>query len=275
VSALELSYIPEPPHRSALERYGLLFYTPLRRAIGKQRRALQVLELACDDGFPSIEIYRELRPGSRLVIVGDESCTFERFYRQAGAAIPSALRRTFFARREEPARLPFAEGIFDLVYAFLAFRQPPDAKALITQALRCVRPGGQLIIVTPLRHSFLELTQAIAAVLQSHAGEDAVQHRLFSERPELLDLEAWKSLVRRAGGIELEATSTRQQLRVPAGVAKDALFASYLAPFFLGAAPQLLNAAPKLLGRAFSKDSSTTVHVGCLAARRGALKEVL
>jgi SAM-dependent methyltransferase len=113
------------PDARAAERDHLL----ARVAFGAARR---VLDLQAASGYVAEGVLRRSGPGTRIVSVEPS---------------PS-LARTLAARhgpvRAGLAALPFAGGSFDVVLCLAGTHHSPDLGAIVREARRVLRPGGQL-----------------------------------------------------------------------------------------------------------------------------------
>jgi SAM-dependent methyltransferase len=80
-------------------------------------------------------------------------------------------RRVFFRHHATGAKLPFAEETYEVVLANVALGELPDQAATITDLARVCKPGGQVVIATPLRGTWLEFLDIFREVLV-HAHRD-------------------------------------------------------------------------------------------------------
>ena len=53
--------------------------------------------------------------------------------------------------------LPFKDGAFDLVFSWGVFHHTPNTQKAISEAHRCAKPGGKIIVMLYNRYSFLNL----------------------------------------------------------------------------------------------------------------------
>ena len=82
-----------------------------------------------------------------------------------GDALHPCISAASIIAKEHRDRLPFANGVFDLVWATLPREQLKPARGVLRQALRVLRPGGQLLITAPLVATFAELCAAMSPAL--------------------------------------------------------------------------------------------------------------
>jgi SAM-dependent methyltransferase len=111
-----------------------------------------VLDVPCGGGVA----LRGVRPGIRYTGVDVSPAMLERTRRRA--------RRHDLAVRlveADVARLPFADGEFDLCVTFNGLHCLPDPPSAVGEMARCVRPGGRIVGDTVVRGAGLRQDVAI------------------------------------------------------------------------------------------------------------------
>jgi ubiquinone/menaquinone biosynthesis C-methylase UbiE len=120
-----------------------------------------VLDFGCGAGYPALEVVKRLDTGR---VVGIDSCApmVELARQKAG----ELLSRQLFLRTEDLGpKLPFADGVFDLVISNLGLMETSDPAAVLVEMARVTRPGGRVIVTFPLRGTFAEFHDIYREVL--------------------------------------------------------------------------------------------------------------
>ena len=100
------------------------------------RRGQRVLDLAAGTGVSTAELERS---GARAV-----GCDFSLGMLRAGRANRS--RRHLRLVAGDATRLPFADGVFDVVTISFGLRNVVDVPAALREMARVTRPGGRLVV---------------------------------------------------------------------------------------------------------------------------------
>ncbi len=276
------SAAPEPPRiegtvrvvRSGLladlsedpvERYQHHFVHIVERNLDRYEQPINALDLSCGTGGSTLTIHRRLPKGSRIVALSEDRAQLRVFHEQ----LSRELRRVVFPRKHLRTRLPFAPGVFDLVWAALAREQLQPARPVIRAALRVLRPGGLLLIAAPLRATFAELATALGPSLKGHE-HDPVFHALIEQPPELVDADSWREDMIKSGAVEAEVRRDTIELTLSPPLSNQRLFAEQLLPLWLGKNTELKETALKLLDVTVKNPITVPMHVGCVRGRRGA-----
>ncbi len=222
------------------------------------------LDLACGAGGAPLALLARLPPGSRVIALSTDRAELRRFHDQ----LSPDLRRRVFPRKERSDRLPFAGGVFDLCWATLPLAQLKPLRAVLRQALRVLRPGGQLLITAPLVATFAELCAAMSGALQAHHADPAFAP-LMTQPPDLLTPEAWVDTLSRCGAIEPEIKADTIEVQLALPVSGQPLFTRVLLPLWVGGDEAVQQQARRLLDLALTTPISVVVHIGCIMARRG------
>ncbi|MEZ0312728.1 MAG: class I SAM-dependent methyltransferase [Myxococcota bacterium] len=199
--------------------------------IPERARRLDVLDLSCGRGDVLLEVAGRLPSGSRVVGVCDDRAQLDALH--ARLAIIHG-HHAIFPRHELPDRLPFADGVFDRVWAGLASTSLEPLRPVLRQALRVLRPGGQLIIVALLRDTLMDLMRIAGQFMNNH--EDSLRMRpLALDHARALDRAAWEDAVRKSGAIDVETSTHHFELEVGTPISDDPVLLESIVPVWLGA----------------------------------------
>ncbi len=123
-----------------------------------------VLEIGCASGAMTAELVRRVDRHTRIVAL-DASTALVELARARVITEEHAGRRVFFRVHDPAARLPFAEETFDLLTACLPVGDLPDPAAAVADWARVVKPGGEVLVATPLRGTWAEPLDIFREVL--------------------------------------------------------------------------------------------------------------
>lgn len=154
----------------ALDRYRLKKCGYLLRAVGfGQWAGRDVLEIGCGAG---LDLVRFARAGARVtgVDLASKALELARGY-CAVAGVAATLLEA------DGARLPFADGSFDLVYCHGVLPFAADPAGIVAEAHRVLRPGGTAIFMVYNRRSWMRLVSRVARLDPGHT--DAPGFRLY------------------------------------------------------------------------------------------------
>lgn len=148
-----------------------------------------LLDLACGGGLLAPHVARK---GHRHVGL-DLSPT----------ALPLAREHGVLPVRGDVTRLPFRDGVADVVVAGEVLEHVPDAPALVTEACRLLRPGGTLVIDT-IADTWWGRFSAVTVGERMPAGPPKLLHdpALFVDREAVV-------AAARAAGVELTLSGLR------------------------------------------------------------------
>ncbi|MEE8408027.1 MAG: class I SAM-dependent methyltransferase [Myxococcota bacterium] len=251
---------PEDP----VERYEYHFLQLIERNLDVPNEALTALDMTAGNGFSTFTLWPRLPEGSRIIALSDDRTKLSIFHEQ----LDHSLRNVIFPRKERCDRLPFAIGVFDLVWASLATVTLEPLRPTLRQALRVLRPGGQILVSAPLRDTFIELSSAIANALDAH-GAQSVFPSLPSVPPELLDLEGLEKTLIRCGAINVETFRASVEITLVPPLSSQRLFSHYLLPIWIGDDPTLQARVLRILDDNLPEPITLTAHIGCVVGRRG------
>jgi SAM-dependent methyltransferase len=130
----------------------------------------RVLDVGCGAG---VDLARFVRGGARGVgvdLAGSAVKLARENFRQQG--LPGAFVEA------DGEQLPFADGIFDLVYAHGVVQYTTDDRALVEQCRRVLKPGGTAIFQVYNRRSWLNALSKLMKVGLEH--DDAPVLRKYS-----------------------------------------------------------------------------------------------
>jgi SAM-dependent methyltransferase len=131
----------------------------------------RLLEIGCGVGT---DLVRFAGGGARVAGV-DLSETAVRLARKNLEAHGCASRGVVVG---DGARLPFADGSVDVVYAHGVLQYAPDPRGIVQEALRVLKPGGEGIFMVYNRVSWLYAMSKTTGVRLEH--EDAPVLRFYS-----------------------------------------------------------------------------------------------
>jgi ubiquinone/menaquinone biosynthesis C-methylase UbiE len=123
-----------------------------------------VLEVACAAGALTAQIAHKLDGDGRVVAIDHRPALLE-LARGRVRALENVGRRVFFRHHLLGVKLPFAEETFDAVIAPLDLGELPDPAAALADYARVLRPGGQVVLSTPVRGTWLEFLDLFHEVL--------------------------------------------------------------------------------------------------------------
>lgn len=191
---------------------------------------LDALDLSCGRGDVLLEVAGRLPAGSRVVGVCDDRAQLDALHARL-AMIQG--HHAIFPRHELLDRLPFADGVFDRVWAGLASTSLEPLRPVLRQAIRVLRPGGQLIIVALLRDTLMDLMRIASLFMNNH--EDSVRMRpLALDHARALDRTGWEDAVRKSGATQIDTSTHHFELEVGTPIASDPVLLESIVPVWLG-----------------------------------------
>ena len=131
-----------------------------------------VLEIGCGAG---LDLVRFARGGARVtgVDVASTAIGLTQGYCRS-AKVPAVLLMA------DGARLPLAAASFDLVYCAAVLPFAADPAAIVREAHRVLRPGGEAIFMADNRRSWLRLMESVGGSRAGHGHADAPGFRLYT-----------------------------------------------------------------------------------------------
>ena len=133
-------------------RYSSLFGRLLLARVPKRER-MQVLDVGCGTGHPTLELLERLGEGSRVIAIDPDSALLDV---ARNRALDESGRRIFFkcATAEE---LAFGDEVFDLVVSNIAFGTFSQPELAVAEMHRVLVAGGQLLTTHALAGTFEEI----------------------------------------------------------------------------------------------------------------------
>jgi ubiquinone/menaquinone biosynthesis C-methylase UbiE len=133
-------------------------------AAARIRPRTSVLEVACATGALTAQIAHRLDAESRVVALESSPALLD-LARARVRAEEQVGRRVFFRNHAPEAKLPFAEETFDTVLGNFDLGELPEIGTTVRDLARVTRPGGQVVLATPLRGTWLEFLDLFREVL--------------------------------------------------------------------------------------------------------------
>ena len=157
---------------------------------------LTILDVNCGDGIPAFHLAHRVGSEGRVLAIDVSEAQLMRARTAQGPYFPWLD----FAR-EDVKNLPDDLGCFDRItgnLSFMFFR--PDREVALHQLLRCVSPGGQLVLTFPSLGTFDSLWQHVDRKMQAQGflTERKKLKEYIVERPSAEDARRWL----RSGGLE-------------------------------------------------------------------------
>lgn len=196
-------------------RYASLFGRMLLSRVPSRDR-MQVLDIGCGTGHPSIDLLRRLPEGSRVVAIDPDPLLIDHARLRAQGL---AGQRIFFSVASAEA-LKFGDEVFDLVIGNLVLPSVQRPELALSEARRVLVEDGQLLLTLALEGSFEELFDMIREVaLKRDDAELAGRvERVAGRYPAASTIE---SVVSSAGFADVKVITDRFQL--PFGRATEIL----------------------------------------------------
>jgi arsenite methyltransferase len=133
----------------------------------------QVLDVACGTGFPTLELARHFGKDTDIAGIDLWEAAIER---ARAKAADEWLRHVTFITGDI-TRAPLPEDHFDLLTCNLGYTSFADRSRALSMMSRLTRPGGWVLLTTPLQtafHEFLDLFHAVLTDLQLSTCVDAL-----------------------------------------------------------------------------------------------------
>ncbi|HEU0035130.1 MAG TPA: class I SAM-dependent methyltransferase [Kofleriaceae bacterium] len=169
----------------------------------------QVLDISCGTGYPTIEILRRMRDGSRLIAIDASSAMLEVARRKVADLGPLGKRGVFFRTESAVPKLSFADDVYDLVVCNLGLGEMPSLEVALRDFARVTKIGGEVRCTLPLAGTFEEFHDLFREVLIKHDKHEALERleRLISRYPTVDHVERCMKTANLDGGMEIEEFS--------------------------------------------------------------------
>lgn len=167
------------------ERFGRLFLHQLTLP-----PKAMVLDVGCGSGYPSLEILRRMDEQSRIIAIDASAPLLDEARTKAGTL---SGKRIFFRTEAQLPRLSFADDVYDLVVSNALLHEFEQPRAALTDFIRVCKPGGTVVVTTPLEGTFAEFHDLYREVLvKLDQGEAIDKLDQYLERYPTIDkLEQW------------------------------------------------------------------------------------
>ena len=227
-----------------------------------------VLHLGCRTGFLDQELFE--RAGASALVGVDTS---PEAIALASAAPAVAEGRFAYYASSLPTQLPDAS--FSHVVSFYSLALQGDGwNALVDEAARLLKPGGQLLLAMPLRGSFVELLDLLREFSDA-SGDPSLRETVDSLAAGRPGIEQATEFLEDAGFYDVDVTMYRLRLEFGSGheLLDDGLWSLLLAPHLGALAADASAEAVAHLRLALSRywDASPfelTINLGYASARR-------
>jgi SAM-dependent methyltransferase len=130
-----------------------------------QSRRQAVLDVGCGYGNHLLMLNSMLDKPAKLRLVGVNLDPNQLSYARSFAAATQGYENCEFAHADLGAGLPFADGEFDVVSLSDVLEHMTDPGAALAELARITRPGGLIILSTPLKGSIFKAAARLANTL--------------------------------------------------------------------------------------------------------------
>jgi ubiquinone/menaquinone biosynthesis C-methylase UbiE len=169
----------------------------------------QVLDISCGTGYPTIEILRRMREGSRLIAIDASSAMLDVARRKVSELGPLGKKGVFFRTESPVPKLSFADDVYDLVVCNLGLNEMPSLEVAVRDFARVCKTGGEVRCTLPLAGTFQEFYDLFREVLIKHDKHEALERldRLIARHPTVDHVERCMKTANLSGGLEIEEFS--------------------------------------------------------------------
>jgi ubiquinone/menaquinone biosynthesis C-methylase UbiE len=185
--------------------WGTRFGKMLLRNLALPERG-QVLDISCGTGYPTVEILRRMREGSRLIAIDASSAMLDVARRKVADLGPLGKKGVFFRTESAVPKLSFADDVYDLVVCNLGLNEMPSLEVAVRDFARVCKQGGEVRCTLPLAGTFQEFHDIFREVLIKHDKHDALDRldRLIARYPTVDHIERCMKTAQLSGGLEIE-----------------------------------------------------------------------
>lgn len=252
------------PLDEAVARYQTQFVDLIAAQLERNEAPLRALELMCGDGFASFRLLPLFPAESQLVALCEERQSLKAMHE----TMPAEFRGRLFPRKESTSRLPFAAEVFDLVWSSQVRNPFANPKALVRQALHVLKPGGMLVLATPVIETFMELVRIASEQITDPTRLENLRPALL-DRSRTLDVEGWVELLRRAGAQDVRFQRARLELQLGAPMSSARVFTQHLLPIALPGDFVRQAELVRLFDTHISTPQRLIVTIACIVGRKG------
>ncbi len=175
-----------------------------------------VLEVGCGYGRNLVAL--AATPARTIVGCDVQRAELERAARERLAPLEPASRHRVALVRQEPWRLPFADGAFDLVVLWQVLEHVfriEEKQRVLDECARVLKPGGHLLVETPNQWfpvDYHDNRVPFAHWILPRAGREWLTEKVRGQRyypSQYLSLRGYERLLRRAPGVRRIERATR------------------------------------------------------------------
>lgn len=194
-------------------RYSALFGRMLLAEVPSRER-MQVLDVGCGTGYPSLEILRRLGEGGRVIAIDPDPGLLDLARRKA---LDESGRRIFF-KVETAEQLSFGDEVFDVVVANLGLATVERPDRALREMHRVMASAGKLVLTQATLGTFEEVLDMFREIALKHEKSALAQRveRIAARYPTASTLEA---AVASAGFNEVRTTVEELTLPFPSAAA--------------------------------------------------------
>jgi ubiquinone/menaquinone biosynthesis C-methylase UbiE len=166
----------------------------------------QVLDISCGTGYPTIEILRRMREGSRIIAIDASSAMLDVARRKVSELGPLGKKGVFFRTESPVPKLSFADDVYDLVVCNLGLGEMPSLEVAVRDFARVCKQGGEVRCTLPLAGTFQEFHDIFREVLIKHDKHEALDRldKYVAKLPSVDHVERCMKTAQLAGGLEIE-----------------------------------------------------------------------
>ncbi len=166
----------------------------------------QVLDISCGTGYPTVEILRRMREGSRLIAIDASSAMLDVARRKVADLGPLGKKGVFFRTESPVPKLSFADDVYDLVVCNLGLSEMPSLEVAVRDFARVCKMGGEVRCTLPLAGTFQEFHDLFREVLIKHDKHDALERldKLIARTPSPEYVERCMKSAQLSGHLEVE-----------------------------------------------------------------------
>jgi ubiquinone/menaquinone biosynthesis C-methylase UbiE len=135
----------------------------------------QVLDVSCGTGWPTIEILRRMKDGSRLIAIDASSAMLDVARRKVADLGPLGKKGVFFRTESAVPKLSFTDDVYDLVVCNLGLDEMPSLDTALRDFSRVTKRGGEVRCTLPLEGTFQEFHDLYREVLIKHDRHEALE----------------------------------------------------------------------------------------------------